>query len=151
MDEAMMSERHRTEVRIAHRKKRRERAEKKRLEIVNKFDEARIYERTKTSMDGMSSAFSSRFKSMSPSLMKQQKKEMQGLLKGHQNSVDNLLESCAQAISNPVILPESTIEEESKAIKEKVENIEKMMDIIEVKQSTYEGDQLYLLDELEAS
>ena len=71
--------------------------------------------------------------------------------KGHQNSVDDLLENCAKAINNPVILPEQSIEEENKAIKEKVENIEKMMDIIEVKHSTYPGDPLHLLDELEVT
>ena len=65
--------------------------------------------------------------------------------------MDDLLENCAKAINNPVILPEQSIEEENKAIKEKVENIEKMMDIIEVKHSTYPGDPLHLLDELEVT
>ena len=65
--------------------------------------------------------------------------------------MDDLIENCAQAISNPVVLPEQSIEEENKAIKQKVENIEKMMDIIEVKHRTYEGEGLHLLDELEVT
>ena len=151
LEQEMMSEKHRKNAKIEKRKKRREKAEMKRLAIVDKFDEAKIYERTRSQVDDLSSVFSSRFRSMSPSLMKQQKKNMQGMLKAHQSSVDSLLENCAQAINNPVILPEQTIEEENKAIKEKVQNIEKMMDIIEVKHSTYEGDPLHLLDELEAT
>ena len=66
----MMSEHHRVNAKIEKRKKRRERAEKKRLAIVDKFDEAKIYERTRSQVDDMSSVFSSRFRSMSPSLMK---------------------------------------------------------------------------------
>ena len=44
----MMSEHHRINAKIEKRKKRRERAEKKRLAIVDKFDEAKIYERTRS-------------------------------------------------------------------------------------------------------
>ena len=66
----MLSEHPRMNVKIEKRKKRRERAEKKRLAIVDKFDEAKIYERTRSQADDLSSVFSSRFRSMSPSLMK---------------------------------------------------------------------------------